>query len=420
MPVVSATGCEPSYLRKHSISDLQVDEEANSPNRSKGATAGMDSLFNVRGTKSLAVLERDRQETLMKVKALRKQLQRQRKRTLDPHSKLMQRWDLVTTVALVFTASVTPFEVCILNPPPAERILHDPLAWMNRLVDIVFIMDIIVQCFMSYQESATRGGSWVYDLRKIISRYARSWMALDVITAIPVDVILAAWELHNRPRAVNFTAATNLTAGNLTAGTSTERSGGGADALRIVRMIRLVKLGRIVRTARVLRRWQARLALSFAKVALMQCAGLVVVTAHWLACFWCLVGRSSLMLMDDTTSDSALGGNWISRAGLAQATPAELYGVAINVAICSITPASSSVGPTNTIEFYLISIANVIGSCTWAYIISTGCGLVSNLNPARKYYRNVMVSTFLTFRYQTDPLYTPSVTTNCVLALLCS
>ena len=312
--------------------------------------------------RSQSELERERQITLTKVKALRKQLQRQRKKTLDPHSKLMQRWDVVTTVALVFTASVTPFEVCILNPLPADLILHDPLSWMNRLVDLVFIMDIVVQCFLSYQESATRGGRWVYDLRKIVSRYARTWMGLDVITAIPIDVILAVYELLNRPPTAVLQCGGefgctltegNLTLANLTAGTSTEGPrDSGADALRIVRMIRLVKLGRIVRTARILRRWQARLALSFAKVALMQCAGLVVVTAHWLACFWCLVGRSSLML-----NESA---NWISRAGLAYATPAELYGVAINVAISSITPASSSVGPTNTFEFYLISVANVI------------------------------------------------------------
>ena len=41
-------------------------------------------------------------------------LKRRRKYTIDPHSSFVQRWDLLLTLALLFTSSVTPFEV---HPP---------------------------------------------------------------------------------------------------------------------------------------------------------------------------------------------------------------------------------------------------------------------------------------------------------------
>ena len=42
---------------------------------------------------------------------IRSQLRKRQKLTLDPHSKAVQRWDTLTSCCLVFTASVTPFEV---------------------------------------------------------------------------------------------------------------------------------------------------------------------------------------------------------------------------------------------------------------------------------------------------------------------
>ena len=49
-------------------------------------------------------------------------------------------------IALVFTATVTPFEVALLQPS------FDPLFIVNRVVDIVFTLDIFVQ-FLTMTES---------------------------------------------------------------------------------------------------------------------------------------------------------------------------------------------------------------------------------------------------------------------------
>jgi hypothetical protein len=46
----------------------------------------------------------------------------------------LARWDLVTSVCLLFTATVTPLEVAFLNTS------FNALYFINRVVDVVFIV----------------------------------------------------------------------------------------------------------------------------------------------------------------------------------------------------------------------------------------------------------------------------------------
>ena len=106
----------------------------------------------------------DRQQMLDDIKAqsdrFRAQIRRTDRATLNPHSKHMQRWDLLTTTALLFTATVTPFEVGIMEPTTLAQMATDPLAWINRIVDLIFFVDIAFQCFLAYQEQGEHGGAW--------------------------------------------------------------------------------------------------------------------------------------------------------------------------------------------------------------------------------------------------------------------
>ena len=48
---------------------------------------------------------------------------------------------MVTTLALVFVALVTPTEVAFLEPPAAGDRWSNPLFLTNRFVDLIFIID---------------------------------------------------------------------------------------------------------------------------------------------------------------------------------------------------------------------------------------------------------------------------------------
>jgi len=309
--------------------------------------------------------------------AIRAQLRRTRRGTLDPQSKFMARWDAATTMALLFTASVTPFEICVVEPVTLTEMLTDPLSWINRFVDFIFICDVFVQCITCYQESPDKGGSWVHDRGKIIRRYATSWMSIDILTTIPVDVIVAAYEAQM--------------------GVDEESGGGGGGAstrfLRVVRMLRLLKLARMLRGSRIVHRWQSYFGTSYAVLSLWQFLLLTAFTAHWMACMWVMVGKVNDIDEDTVILDSshAFSTSWIHKAGLTTATPVEIYGVSIYCAFSLIFgcgPGPSS--PTTPVEYYVQMVVMVIGAFVWAYVISSGCGIIATLNPERVRFRNMM------------------------------
>ena len=77
--------------------------------------------------------------------------------TIDPRSSTMLAyWDAATTCSLIFTAIVTPVEVAFLTPPPQELRWENTLFLINRAVDCIFIIDMLIQLRMAYQVDTWR------------------------------------------------------------------------------------------------------------------------------------------------------------------------------------------------------------------------------------------------------------------------
>ena len=90
---------------------------------------------------------------------------------IDLDSPLISQWDIVTVYALFFTALVTPYEIGFVD------LSIDPLFWINRLVDTVFLADIVLNFFISYTDE---NGDAVKDLRRIGKRYLGTWFCIDI------------------------------------------------------------------------------------------------------------------------------------------------------------------------------------------------------------------------------------------------
>eukprot|EP00966_Prymnesium_polylepis_P321021 7377342-Prymnesium_polylepis.5 len=95
---------------------------------------------------------------------------------IDPRtSRWLPYWDGITTVALCFTALVTPYEVAYLKP---DNIV---LFVINRVVDLAFGTDIVIQFFLSFPTADSSGTHWVLDLGAIARHYLRGWFLLCAI-----------------------------------------------------------------------------------------------------------------------------------------------------------------------------------------------------------------------------------------------
>ena len=90
---------------------------------------------------------------------------------IDPRTNsFIAYWDLITTVALVFTALVTPVEVSFLTPPAPSKRWSDSLFLCNRVIDLVFITDMTLQFRIAFaSSSAEKGLRWVTNGKQVSS-----------------------------------------------------------------------------------------------------------------------------------------------------------------------------------------------------------------------------------------------------------
>ena len=150
----------------------------------------------------------------------------------------------------------------------------DPIFISNRIVDMVFLVDLVIHFFLMYSESAgpLAGEHWIDDRRKIALHYLRGWFALDLLALVAgaFDIITLIL-LTGAPSSVSTIRAMRV-------------------ALRLLRVARLLKMIRLVNFRRVLKRWEdvtgETVTVSHATSKLVQCIILVITVSHWFACVW--------------------------------------------------------------------------------------------------------------------------------------
>lgn len=184
---------------------------------------------------------------------------------IDPRSNsTIAYWDAVVSLALLYTAFVTPVEVGFIEPPsPSER-WSTPTFLLDRVVDLVFIWDMVLQFCLGYSAENTTGKHWEFDARRVATHYVNSrWFVLDVvsITSSSFDVI------------GDGSSNSNLS------------------GLRAVRVLRLVKLIRLTRGSRIFKRWEMRLSINYSHLSLLSLIFYVCMVTHWFACLWGLQAR---------------------------------------------------------------------------------------------------------------------------------
>lgn len=181
---------------------------------------------------------------------------------ISVNSQFQEKWDMLMLLLLSFVMVVTPFEVCFLS----SQTVHDGLFWINRLVDICFLIDMICQVFLIPQDidigsvHPNETGS-SYELRMLLlDRYMKGWFFIDFVSILPYDLI--SWIIQN---SVN----TDLNALRM---------------LRIVRLARLVKVLRVLRASPIIARYDDRVGISFVKFRITKYITIVLLMSHWMAC----------------------------------------------------------------------------------------------------------------------------------------
>ncbi|XP_036155018.1 potassium voltage-gated channel subfamily H member 3 isoform X2 [Myotis myotis] len=160
-------------------------------------------------------------------------------------------WDGFILLATLYVAVTVPYSVCVstAREPSAAR---GPPSVCDLAVEVLFILDIVLNFRTTF---VSKSGQVVFAPKSICLHYITTWFLLDVIAALPFD-LLHAFEVN-----VYF----------------------GAHLLKTVRLLRLLRL--LPRLDRYSQYSAVVLTLLMAVFALL---------AHWVACVWFYIGQQEI------------------------------------------------------------------------------------------------------------------------------
>ena len=290
---------------------------------------------------------------------------------LNPRSAFMGYWDGFIFACLIFTAIFTPYEVAF-----TETDVCTAMFYVNRLVDISFITDMVLQFFKPFSASE-KEGVWVTDLREIALFYVKGWFWIDLVSVVPYDFVGLDWNACGGEASMPSTD-------------DSSGSGGGGDLgqqlkiIRMVRLLRLLKLARILKASRIMQAWESKLlAVNFKWLALAKFGFIIVVAGHWMACIWGLVGKFG----DDPHT------TWIYHNDLQDAPAEVLYFACLHWAFMTLTSIGyGDIVPHGGGEYFMSSLCMLLAGCLWAFIIGNACSVFANMDQHIQDFRSDMDS----------------------------
>ncbi|XP_076458511.1 LOW QUALITY PROTEIN: voltage-gated delayed rectifier potassium channel KCNH8-like [Babylonia areolata] len=169
-------------------------------------------------------------------------------------------WDWLILLCTFYIAIMVPFNAAFRQQGRDKDFIY-----IDPAIEVLFGIDIALNFRTSF---VNKNGQVCYDSRLIALNYMRGWFLLDLLAAIPFDLLYAFQ--------VNTVTRSHL-------GT----------------LIHLLKVARLLRLARLLQKIERYSQYSVFVVAILMC--MFALLAHWLACIWYAIGKQELD-MNDTRS----------------------------------------------------------------------------------------------------------------------
>lgn len=270
--------------------------------------------------------------------------------TVRPEAPYMQAWDILMLLLLGYTALLMPFEMGFL-----EGRYFLVLEVSNRFVDILFILDMVVSCHLTFYDETS--GRVISDQKEIRNRYCKTWFPIDLSASLPFGLIGKIQGAENYQT-----------------------------TLQILRLFRVLKLLRLVRVGRIIGRWQSKIGYRYTRYTLTWCLIGLLTLAHWGACAW---GISTTFVSDN---------NWKIENGKSDEDAVHIYICALYWSMMTLTTIGyGDYGPANNVERTLGTVFCMFGGLFYAYIIGTLCGTLIEVNLAGNEYntRRDMMNEFI-------------------------
>ncbi|NXJ96875.1 KCNH4 protein, partial [Corythaixoides concolor] len=169
-------------------------------------------------------------------------------------------WDWLILLATFYVAVTVPYNVCFTGTEESLSAARSTIV-SDIAVEMLFILDIILNFRTTY---VSQSGQVVYDPRSICIHYVATWFFVDLIAALPFDLLYVF----------------NVTVTSL------------------VHLLKTVRLLRLLRLLQRLDRYS-----QYSAMVLTLLMSMFALLAHWMACIWYVIGRAEMESNDPQTWD---------------------------------------------------------------------------------------------------------------------
>ncbi|XP_022249689.1 potassium voltage-gated channel subfamily H member 7-like isoform X2 [Limulus polyphemus] len=283
-------------------------------------------------------------------------------------------WDWIILLLVIYTAIFTPYVAAfLLNEDRTKRNKKygdDPIVIIDLLVDVMFIIDILINFRTTYINS---NEEVVSHPGRIAVHYLRGWFIIDIVAAIPFDLLLFGSETD--------------------------------ETTTLIGLLKTARLLRLVRVARKIDRYS-----EYGAAVLLLLMATFALIAHWLACIWYAIGNAERPLLNPKIG-------WLDH--LANAThqfynnskggPSikAKYVTALYFTFSSLTSVGfGNVSPNTNMEKIFSILIMLIGSLMYASIFGNVSAIIQRLysGTARYHTQLLRVKEFIRFHQIPNPL----------------
>ncbi|XP_035477169.2 potassium voltage-gated channel subfamily H member 8 isoform X2 [Scophthalmus maximus] len=229
-------------------------------------------------------------------------------------------WDWLILLATFYVAVTVPYNVCFIGD---DDEMTRSTTVSDIAVEILFIIDIVFNFRTTY---VSKSGQVIFDARQICIHYLTTWFIIDLVAALPFDLLYAF-------------------------------------KVSVVSVVHLLKTVRLLRLLRLLQKMDRYSQHSTVVLTLLM--SMFALLAHWMACIWYIIGK---MEMEANTYNWDIG--WLHELGKRLESPYYTIG-GVN---------GTSSGPSIR-SVYIASLYFTLSSLT-----SVGFGNVSANTDAEKIF----------------------------------
>ncbi|CAL1528803.1 unnamed protein product, partial [Lymnaea stagnalis] len=315
------------------------------------------------------------------------QSQRIHKFTLLHYSPFKAVWDWIILLLVIYTAIFTPYAAAFLlseekkqndRPVTIQERYSEPLTIIDLIVDIMFIIDIFINFRTTY---VNKNDEVVSHPGKIAVHYFKGWFLIDVVAAIPFDLLLFGSETD--------------------------------ETTTLIGLLKTARLLRLVRVARKLDRYS-----EYGAAVLLLLMATFALIAHWLACIWYAIGNMERNLSLNNKDQPRFG--WLdelakqthqyyneTNMALGGPTIKSKYVTALYFTFSSLTSVGfGNISPNTNSEKIFSILIMLIGSLMYASIFGNVSAIIQRLYSGTSRYHTQMlrIKEFIRFHQIPNPL----------------